>query len=129
MLNYIKIESDPLKPNLMKTETKNEKTNDEKNNSKRKRKENFNAFDENQINKFIKLALFMINLILVPHSNCFVERMFSHVSQIKNDIRNNLDVATVSSILKIKSFYLNDKKSFESTEDHLTLSKSFIKSI
>ena len=69
----------------------------------------------------------MINLTLIPHSNCFVERMFSHVSNIKTEIRNGLDVATVSSLLKIKSFYLNDENLFEPTEDHYSLYRNYIK--
>ena len=79
-------------------------------------------------NYFKKLASFIINLMLIPHSNYFVERIFSHVSQIKNDIQNNLDVIKVSSLIKIKYLYLNNKNIFEPTEDHYTLYKNFIKS-
>ena len=64
--------------------------------------EQFTAFtttksEDDRKNDFKVLASFMINLIIIPNSNCFVERIFSHVSQIKNDIRNSLDMATVSS--------------------------------
>ena len=70
---------------------------------------------------FDKLSKFMINLMLIPHSNCFIERMFSHVSIIKNGIRNQLDVATVASLIKIKSFYIDQKELFEPTKDHYDL--------
>ena len=76
---------------------------------------------------FDKLSKFMINLMLIPHSNCFVERMFSHVSIIKNEIRNQLDVATVASLIKIKSFYIDQKELFEPTKDHYDLYHNYIK--
>ena len=43
-------------------------------------------------NDFKVLASFMINLMLILNSNCFVASMLSHVSQMKNDIRNSLGV-------------------------------------
>ena len=69
----------------------------------------------------------MINLMLIPHSNCFVERIFSQVSIIKNEIRNQLDVATVASLIKIKSFYIDQKELFEPTKDHYDLYHNYIK--
>ena len=77
--------------------------------------------------EFEKLSKLMINLMLIPHSNAFVERMFSHVKIIKNEIRNTLDVATVSSLIKIKSFYLDSEELFEPNEDHYNLYHNFIK--
>ena len=77
--------------------------------------------------EFEILSKFMINLMMIPHSNCFFERMFSHVGLIKNEIKNQLDVATVSSLIKVKSFYLYDEKLFEPTEDHYTLYHNYIK--
>ena len=59
----------------------------------------------------------MINLTLIPHFNTFIERMFSHFNAIKDE-RNLLDVATVSSLIKVKSYQLNDKQLFEPIEEH-----------
>ena len=41
----------------------------------------------------------------IPHSNSFVEQQFSQVGIIKTSIRNKLEVATVSSLIKVKSYY------------------------
>ena len=60
----------------------------------------------------------MINLTLIPHSNTFVERIFSHFNATKDETRNLLDVATASSLMKVKSYHLNDKQLFEPTEEH-----------
>ena len=77
---------------------------------------------------FKLLAGFMINLSLIPHSNTFVERMFNHVNLIKDEIRNLLDVATVSSLVKVKSYHLDDIELFEPTEEYYHLHKQYIKS-
>ena len=45
----------------------------------------------------------MINLI--PLSNANLERMFSLMKLIKNDIRNRMDIETLSFILECKSYY------------------------
>ena len=67
--------------------------------------------------------------MIIPHSNVYVERSFSHVNLIKTDLRNLLDITTVSSIMKIKSFYQNegDDYMFEPTEDHFICYKHWIK--
>jgi len=56
-------------------------------------------------NPFKLLSQFFIRLLTIPHSNCYIEQQFSQVSLIKNEKRNLLDVTTVSSIVKVKSFY------------------------
>jgi len=70
--------------------------------------------------------------MLIPHSNMFIESMFSHVNAVKTPIRNLLSVNSVSTILKIKSFYLTSKDPnkeeekknlFEPTEEHYVLYK------
>jgi len=71
----------------------------------------------NQKNDTGKLARFFINILLIPHSNCFVERMYSFMNIIKTPIRNSLDINTVSSILQIKSYY-EEQELFEPDEDH-----------
>jgi hypothetical protein len=77
---------------------------------------------------FIHLSLFFTKIMMVPHSNAFVERMFSHVNNIKNDARNRLDVTSVSNILKVKSYYQNSESElFEPTEEHYESYQNFIK--
>ena len=79
-------------------------------------------------NKFDKLALFMANIMTIPHSNAFVERAFSHVNNIKTDLRNLLEVASVNSIMQVKTFYDYDPK-FEPNEDHFECYRTNIKEI
>ena len=57
----------------------------------------------------------------------YVERVFSKVNFIKTDLRNLLDVSTVSSIIKMKIFYENEDKLFEPTLDHYMCYKHWIK--
>ena len=52
----------------------------------------------------MELAKFFLDFMAIHHPNCFVERMFSQVNLIKTSQRNLLDVSSVSSILKIKSY-------------------------
>ena len=73
-----------------------------------------------------KLARFCVNLLLIPHLNCYVERMYSFVKIIKSPIRNQLDVESVSSILEVKSDY-DDDQQFEPDEDHYFFYKHNIK--
>jgi len=58
----------------------------------------------NKNSSFKKLAKFMSSLCTIPHSNCFVERMFSIVSANKDKSWNLLEVSTVSTLLKVKSY-------------------------
>ena len=78
--------------------------------------------------KYEKLIRFFINLMLIRHSNANVERAFSSIKIIKNALRNSLEVATVSSIMQVKTFYVNDSN-FEPDEDHYFRYKHFIKNI
>ena len=55
----------------------------------------------------------MINLTLIPHSNRFAKRIFNHVNATKDETRYLLDVGTVSSFIKAKSYHLNNKQLFE----------------
>ena len=48
--------------------------------------------------------------MLIPHSNVFVENMFSHISSIKTPIRNSISVKSVADIMKVKSYYLASSK-------------------
>ena len=56
--------------------------------------------------KWKKLSKFFTNLLLIPASNMFVESMFSYINLIKSPTRNLLQVGSVASILKTKSYYL-----------------------
>ena len=60
---------------------------------------------------YFELANFILSLMTIQHSNCFIERIFSQVNPIKNYQRNLLNVSSVDSILKIKSYYSEDTKS------------------
>ena len=81
--------------------------------------------------------MFLTKVLLIPHSNMFVESMFSHVNAIKTCSRNLLNVTTVSDLMQIKSFYLKssdiekeDKEKealFEPTEEHYKLYKACVR--
>ena len=73
-----------------------------------------------------KLAKFFINMMLIPHSNSFTERVFSIVKHTKTDLRNLLDVSTVSAIVQIKTYYSEDEM-LEIDEDHFFCYRHSIK--
>jgi len=86
--------------------------------------------------KYKLLANFFTNLLLIPHSNMFIESMFSHVSSIKTAKRSLLEVGSVSTIMKVKSYYFESEKLsnddtklplFEPEEEHYSLYKLNIK--
>ena len=66
----------------------------------------------------------MINLYLINHSSCTVERFYSSVNLMKNPIRNLLDVESVSTLLQVKSYY---KEDFRITQKHHEYYQNFIK--
>lgn len=51
---------------------------------------------------FSKLANFMLNLLVLPHSSAAVERIFSQVKLIKTDHRNRLNTTTMNGLLLTK---------------------------
>ena len=57
--------------------------------------------------------------MLIPHSNMYVENMFSHVNTIKTPLRNSLNVSTVASLFKDKSYYLNNENYFAEKDELL----------
>ena len=81
---------------------------------------------KNPATPFKSLAKFVTNLCIIPHSNCYIERMFSLVSINKDKLRNSLEVSTVSTLLKIKSYY-QDKETLELTDEHFELYRICIK--
>jgi len=75
-------------------------------------------------NPFKLLSQFFLQLLTIPHSNSYIEQQFSQVNLIKTEKRNLLDVTTVSSILKVKSYYseINEEGShFEPQEKYYYL--------
>uniref|UniRef100_A0A915HVR9 HAT C-terminal dimerisation domain-containing protein n=1 Tax=Romanomermis culicivorax TaxID=13658 RepID=A0A915HVR9_ROMCU len=52
--------------------------------------------------RFDNIALFALNLFCLPFSNASVERVFSAMSLVKNNIRNKLLCNTVESILTVR---------------------------
>jgi len=70
----------------------------------------------------------MANICMIPHSNCYVERMFSIVGVNKDKLRNQLEVSTVSTLLKIKSYYQEDEQLIV-TQEHIELYRKEIKDI
>jgi len=61
------------------------------------------------------LVSFIINLLLIPYSNCYIGRQFSQVMIIKTEKRNSVRIDTVPSILKVRSFF-EDKIETQSYE-------------
>lgn len=58
--------------------------------------------DSEGISRFPILFKLVQGLLVLPHGNADVERVFSHVSLIKNDKRNSLHHSTLNSILHVK---------------------------
>ena len=68
--------------------------------------ENFWIDRNNQTEwKYKLLSKFFTNLMVISHSNMYVESMFSHIGNIKAPLRNKLEVGSVESIMKVKSYY------------------------
>jgi len=67
---------------------------------------------EPEKNPFALLSNFFVNLLTIQSSNSYVEERFSQVKLIKTEKRNLLEVATVASILKVKSYYENKGENF-----------------
>ena len=70
--------------------------------------------------KYKDISKFMVNHCLLNHSWCTVQRFYSSVNLIKNQILNILYIESVS----IKSYY---KEDFQITQKHHGYYKNFIK--
>ncbi|CAH1972812.1 unnamed protein product [Acanthoscelides obtectus] len=55
--------------------------------------------DMSDVYVFKELGNFVLDLLVIPHSNAACERMFSKVNLIKTDVRNRLYSDTVNSLL------------------------------
>ena len=68
---------------------------------------------------FKEISKVMVNLLSIPFSNAFVERVFSFLTNLKSKQRNKLSISTLNSVLRIKSYLLSRKiccKHFQVTE-------------
>lgn len=52
--------------------------------------------------RFEELATFAITLLILPHSNADVERLFSSMNIIKNKQRNRMNIKLLTAILRIR---------------------------
>lgn len=59
--------------------------------------------DANQENPYKELSDFALSLLVLPHSNAEVERLFSQMNLIKTKLRNRMQLRMLSSILAIRS--------------------------
>ena len=57
-----------------------------------------------------ELAQYALSCLTTPVSNAIVERMFSHVTKIKNKTRKRLKVDMLDAIIRIKTMLLMDNK-------------------
>jgi hypothetical protein len=67
--------------------------------------------------KWQNLSSFMVNILLIPHSNADCERVFSQIKLTKTSQRNLLDITTVSYLMQVKTYY-DDFQDFEPNNDH-----------
>jgi hypothetical protein len=66
--------------------------------------------------KFSELANLMLGILVIPHSNADSERIFSQVRKNRTEIRPNLSVSTLSSLMVLKTYMTStDKKCYEHT--------------
>ncbi|CAL4082586.1 unnamed protein product, partial [Meganyctiphanes norvegica] len=54
-------------------------------------------------NPFKELADFSISLLILPHSNAEVERVFSQMNLVKNKLRNRMQAEMANAILAIRA--------------------------
>ncbi|KAK3885377.1 hypothetical protein Pcinc_010410 [Petrolisthes cinctipes] len=73
---------------------------------------------------FSELAQMVLNAHAIPLSNAFVERIFSHVTNIKSKVRNRLSLETMEAVLRIRSKLAGEKiccNKFKVTDKMLSL--------
>lgn len=78
---------------------------------------------------FAELAQIVLIAHALPLSNAFVERIFSHVTNIKTKVRNRLSLETVEAVLRIRSHLCSEGKccnKFEVTDKMLSMFNSSI---
>ncbi|XP_068229521.1 E3 SUMO-protein ligase KIAA1586-like [Palaemon carinicauda] len=63
----------------------------------------FKYRDSSNSNPFKELARFAISVLVLPHSNAEVERIFSQMNLVKNKIRNRMQTNMMNAILGIGS--------------------------
>ena len=67
------------------------------------------------LSEYRDLALFMLQITALPQSTAAVERAFLKINNNKTELRNNLAVSTIESIVKVREKF---KKPFE-IDEHL----------
>ncbi|KYN44839.1 hypothetical protein ALC56_00834, partial [Trachymyrmex septentrionalis] len=62
-------------------------------------------------NSFLKIAtfFFVISLLVLPISNAEIERIFSHISIIKNEHRNKMNSYMLNAIMTIRAAFRKNK--------------------
>lgn len=66
--------------------------------------------DSNRENPYKELSELALSLLVLPHSNAEVERLFSQMNLIKSKLRNRMQLSMLSSILSIRSGLARDNK-------------------
>ena len=78
---------------------------------------------------FAELAQIVLNAHALPLSNAYVERIFSHVTNIKTKVRNRLSLETLEAILRIRSHLCSEGiccNKFKVTDKMLSMFNSSI---
>lgn len=60
-------------------------------------------------NPFLEIATFVISLLVLPISNAEIERIFSHMSIIKNKYRNKMSSYMLNAIMTIRAAFRRNK--------------------
>ena len=68
----------------------------------------------------------MINIMIIPSANAYVEKIFTMVNVTKSDSRSLLDITTVNSTIQVEAYYDLDPK-FEPTKEHYFCYRTNIK--
>lgn len=76
--------------------------------------------------KFKYVGNFVLDVLVLPHSNATCERKFSKINLIKTKIRNKLCSKTISGLV-LASEGVKDCRSFEVKRDHIELIKTMNK--
>ena len=59
--------------------------------------------DASGVNPFKDLAAFAISMLVLPHSNAEVERVFSQMNIVKSKLRNRMETQMANAILAIRA--------------------------
>lgn len=62
-----------------------------------------NYRDACRSNPFEELSNFVLQILMIPHSNADVERVFSNMNIVKSKLRNKMQLPMLTAILRIRS--------------------------